>query len=52
MSNPWITRYMKDLDRLKTIQAVIHEERAGSAGAKILAVFTVEKGKPLTTVVQ
>jgi len=28
----------------------VHEERTGDGGAKILAVFTVEKGKPLTTV--
>lgn len=28
---------------------VIHDEHTGSAGAKILAVFTVEKGKPLAS---
>lgn len=31
---------------------VVHEEHTGAGGAKILAVFTVEKGKPLTTTVQ
>lgn len=28
---------------------VVHEEHTGSKPAKILAVFTVEKGKPLTS---
>lgn len=28
---------------------VVHEERTGVDGAEILAVFTVEKGKPLTS---
>ena len=28
---------------------VVHEEHAGSKAAKILAVFTVEKGKPLSS---
>jgi hypothetical protein len=28
---------------------VIHEEFAGAHAAKVLAVFTVEKGKPLTS---
>jgi quercetin dioxygenase-like cupin family protein len=28
---------------------VIHDEHTGSSGARILAVFTVEKGKPLTS---
>ena len=29
MIKPWITRYMKDLDRLKTIQAVIDRDISG-----------------------
>ncbi|MEA3138203.1 MAG: hypothetical protein QOK23_372 [Gammaproteobacteria bacterium] len=28
---------------------VVHEEHTGDSGAEILAVFTVEKGKPLTS---
>ncbi len=28
---------------------VVHEEHTGAVGARILAVFTVEKAKPLTT---
>jgi quercetin dioxygenase-like cupin family protein len=28
---------------------VVHEEHTGAGGADILAVFTVEKGKPLTS---
>ena len=31
---------------------VVHEEHTGAGGAKILAVFTVEKGKPLTATAQ
>jgi hypothetical protein len=28
---------------------VVHEEFSGAHAAKIIAVFTVEKGKPLTS---
>ena len=28
---------------------VIHDEKSGGAGAKLLAVFTVERGKPLAS---
>ncbi len=31
---------------------VVHEEFAGAHAAKVLAVFTVEKGKPLTSPVE
>ena len=38
MSNPWITRYMKDLDRLKTIQAVIDRDMKPGIAAQRLGM--------------
>ena len=36
-------------DALQVPTGVVHDERTGDAPAKLLAVFTVEKGKPLAT---
>jgi Helix-turn-helix domain len=38
MFNPWITRYMKDLDRLKTIQAVIDRDMKPGMAAQRLGI--------------
>jgi quercetin dioxygenase-like cupin family protein len=38
-------------ERWEVPAGVVHEERTCAGGAKILAVFTVEKGKPLTSIV-
>jgi hypothetical protein len=45
MVNPWTTRHMRDLDRLKTIQAVIDREmKPGRAGERLgLSVRQVER---------
>jgi quercetin dioxygenase-like cupin family protein len=40
---------LKEGESLEVPAAAIHDERSGSTPAKLLAVFTVEKGKPLTT---
>lgn len=45
MFNPWITRYMKDLDRLKTIQAVIDRDmKPGMAAQRLgMSVRQIER---------
>lgn len=40
---------LKPGDSLEVPAGAIHDERAGDKPAKLLAVFTVEKGKPLAT---
>ncbi|HEX2493151.1 MAG TPA: cupin domain-containing protein [Steroidobacter sp.] len=45
-------RTLKRGESLEVPSRVPHDERAGVAPAKLLAVFTVEKGKPLATPVQ
>jgi quercetin dioxygenase-like cupin family protein len=40
---------LKPGDSLEVPAGAVHDERAGNAPAKLLAVFTVEKGKPLAT---
>ena len=42
-------RQLKAGDSLDVPHGVVHDERTGDKPAKLLAVFTVEKGKPLTT---
>jgi quercetin dioxygenase-like cupin family protein len=42
-------RQLKTGDSLEVGAGVVHDERTGDRPAKLLAVFTVEKGKPLTT---
>jgi quercetin dioxygenase-like cupin family protein len=42
-------RQLKVGDSLDVPSGVAHDERTGGKPAKLLAVFTVEKGKPLTT---
>ena len=45
MFKPWITRYMKDLDRLKTIQAVIDRDmKPGMAAQRLgMSVRQIER---------
>jgi len=43
---------LKPGDTLEVPAGAVHDERSGTTPAKLLAVFTVEKGKPLTTSVQ
>jgi len=42
-------RQLKTGDSLEVPQGAVHDERTAGKPAKLLAVFTVEKGKPLTT---
>jgi quercetin dioxygenase-like cupin family protein len=42
-------RQLKVGDSLDVPSGVVHDERTSGKPAKLLAVFTVEKGKPLTT---
>lgn len=42
-------RTLKAGDTLEIPAAVVHEERTGGHAAKLLVVFTVEKGKPLSS---
>jgi hypothetical protein len=40
---------LKPGESLEVPSGVVHDERTGDKPAKLLAVFTVEKGKPLAT---
>ena len=42
-------RALRAGDSLEVPPGVVHDERSGDLPARLLAVFTVEKGKPLTT---
>ncbi len=42
-------RALEPGDSLEVPDGAVHDERAGDRPAKLLAVFTVEKGKPLAT---
>jgi quercetin dioxygenase-like cupin family protein len=42
-------RQLRKGDTLEIGHGVVHDERTSDKPAKLLAVFTVEKGKPLTT---
>ena len=44
---PWKTYKSGEGFRIEPL--VIHDEKTGGAGAKLLAVFTVERGKPLSS---
>jgi len=44
-----LPRPLKAGDSLEVPSGVVHDERTSGKPAKLLAVFTVEKGKPLTT---
>ena len=43
---------LKPGESLEVPSGVVHDERTGDKPAKLLAVFTVEKGKPLATPVE
>ena len=43
---------IKPGEAYEVASGAVHDERAGSSGAKILSVYTVEKGKPLATAVK
>jgi quercetin dioxygenase-like cupin family protein len=45
-------RTLKPGDSYQIAAGVAHDAKAGSAGAKVIAVYTVEKGKPLAVVVK